>query len=163
MTEMVSGVDIVKWQLKLAAGEPLELPPLELRGWAVEARVNAENPQQGLRPETGTVHHYLPPGGPWVRVDSHLYGGYRVEPYYDSLLAKVIAWGSSRDEAIGRLRGALSELVVEGVTTTVPLLQQLLVADAFVQGRATITLAEAVLESQREGATPVLAEALGAS
>lgn len=134
VTEMVTGIDIVKWQLRLASGEPLELGLVEPHGHAIEARINAEDPLRGLHPETGTVHGYLAPGGHGLRVDSHLYPGYRVEPYYDSLLAKVIAWGEDRNEALARLTAALDEIVIEGVVTTIPLIQGLLSHPDFVKG-----------------------------
>lgn len=158
VTEMLTGVDIVKWQLRLAAGEPLTVGPVAMRGHAIEARINAEDPLRGLHPQTGTVHRYLVPGGPGVRVDSHLYSGYRVEPYYDSLLAKVIAWGEDRSEALSRLAVALDEFVIEGVATTIPLIQGILSHPDFVRGTVSTTFVEenmAFFEERIRGLPPV--------
>lgn len=135
VTEMVTGLDLVAEQLRVAAGEAdygaLQVAPL---GWAVEARVTAEDPDHDFLPRVGTVTHYRPPGGPGIRVDSHLYTGYTIPPWYDSLLAKVIAWGPDRSAAVSRLAGAAEEMVIEGVPTTLPLLRRLIARPAFRQG-----------------------------
>ncbi len=122
VTEMVTGVDLVQWQIRVAAGEKLDLNQgeIEPRGHAIECRINAEDPKHDFRPAPGTVTAFIPPGGPGVRVDTHAFTGYDVPPYYDSLLAKVIAWGGSRAEAIARMRRALTEFTVAGVPTTIP-------------------------------------------
>ncbi|MDH7498060.1 MAG: acetyl-CoA carboxylase biotin carboxylase subunit, partial [Syntrophomonadaceae bacterium] len=132
VTEMVTGIDIVKAQLLVAAGEPLGLQQEDVRieGWAIECRVNAEDPRQDFRPSPGTVTRYVPPGGPGIRVDSALYQGYAIPPYYDSLIAKVIAWGRDREEAVARMERALGEFVIEGVQTTIPFHRRIL-ANAF--------------------------------
>jgi acetyl-CoA carboxylase biotin carboxylase subunit len=122
VTELVTGVDLVKWQLRIAAGEPLTLQQhdIVLRGHAIECRVNAEDPETDFMPSAGEIHHYLPPGGPGIRVDSHVYSEYTPPGNYDSLLAKVIAWGGDRHEALDRMRRALRETVITGIKTTIP-------------------------------------------
>jgi acetyl-CoA carboxylase, biotin carboxylase subunit len=122
VTEMVTQVDLVQAQLRLAAGEPtgLRQEGLSVQGHAIEVRVNAEDPDKDFRPSAGTVTDVHWPGGPGIRVDSHVYAGYRVPPYYDSLIAKIIAWAPSRAEAIARMERALRETVIEGVATTIP-------------------------------------------
>jgi acetyl-CoA carboxylase biotin carboxylase subunit len=131
VTEMVTGIDIVKAQIRIAQGEPIGLHQRDVRptGHALECRINAEDPERGCAPTPGEIHTVIWPGGPGIRVDSHLYPGYSVPPYYDSLLAKVIAWGSDRDEAIARMRRALAEMRIEGIPTTASFHQRLL-ADA---------------------------------
>lgn len=122
VTEMVYGVDLVKEQIRIAAGEKLSLDQrgLRARGHAIECRVNAEDPVNGFKPTPGTIEFCSLPGGPNVRVDGHIYSGYTVPPHYDSLLAKLCAWGHDRDEAIRTMRRALDEFYVEGVATTIP-------------------------------------------
>jgi len=122
VTEMITGVDLVQEQLKVAAGQGMSWRQADLavRGHAIEARINAEDPDHDFRPAAGVVTDVHWPGGPFVRVDSHVYAGYRIPPNYDSLLAKVIAWAPTRDEAIQRLDRALRETVIEGVKTTIP-------------------------------------------
>jgi acetyl-CoA carboxylase biotin carboxylase subunit len=122
VTEVVTGVDIVKAQIRVAQGEPLPIAQDDVRltGHAIECRINAEDPARDFAPSPGQVLGLRLPGGPGIRIDSHLFEGYRIPPYYDSLIAKVIAWGEDRDEAIARMRRALSEMRVEGVHTTIP-------------------------------------------
>ena len=135
VTEMLTGVDLVKEQIRVAAGERLsvkELPPL--RGHVIECRVNAEDPGRNFQPSPGKITTFHPPGGPGVRVDSHVYAGYTVPPYYDSLLAKLIVQGRDRSEAVSRMRVALEAFVVEGVTTTIPFLARVMQNDRFVRG-----------------------------
>jgi acetyl-CoA carboxylase biotin carboxylase subunit len=122
VTEMVTGLDIVKEQIRIAAGERLSIRQgdVEMRGHAIECRINAEDPRHDFRPSPGTITAFLPPGGPGVRVDTHCYPGYTIPPYYDSLVAKVIAWGRDRDEAIMRMRRALMEFEIGGIHTTIP-------------------------------------------
>jgi acetyl-CoA carboxylase biotin carboxylase subunit len=136
VTEMVTGLDLVKEQIRIAAGLPLQLrqQDVQFRGHAIECRITAEDADADFRPQTGTVEQYLPPGGPGVRVDSHLFAGYEVPPHYDSLLAKLIVWAETRDEAIARMQRALDEFVIEGLTTTIPFLQRLLKHEEFVRG-----------------------------
>jgi acetyl-CoA carboxylase biotin carboxylase subunit len=121
VTEMLTGVDLVKEQIRVAAGEPLstrELPPL--RGHVIEVRVNAEDPARNFQPSPGKITTFHPPGGPGVRLDTHVYSGYTVPPYYDSLLAKLICQGRDREEAIARGRRALEEFAIGGIKTTIP-------------------------------------------
>jgi acetyl-CoA carboxylase biotin carboxylase subunit len=139
VSEMVTGVDIVQAQIRIAAGEKLALRQrdIELRGHAIECRINAEDPFK-FTPSPGRITSYHPPGGPGIRVDSHAYQGYVVPPHYDSLIAKVIAYGATREQAIQRMRIALSEMVVEGIQTNIPLHQELLVDNRFLRGATSI-------------------------
>jgi acetyl-CoA carboxylase, biotin carboxylase subunit len=135
VTEMLTGVDLVKEQIRVAAGEKLldiKLPPL--RGHVIECRVNAEDPARKFQPSPGKITAFHPPGGPGVRLDSHVYAGYTVPPFYDSLLAKLIVQGRDRPEAIARMRVALESFVVEGVTTTIPFLARVMQNDRFAKG-----------------------------
>ncbi|MEX0692024.1 MAG: acetyl-CoA carboxylase biotin carboxylase subunit [Gemmatimonadales bacterium] len=136
VTEMVATVDLVKEQIRVAAGEPLSiaLKGGRLRGHAIECRVNAEDPYRNFQPSPGLITAYHPPGGPGVRVDTHIYAGYTVPPYYDSLLAKVIVHGKDRAEALARMSQALDSFIVEGVTTTIPFLRQVIHHPEFVNG-----------------------------
>ena len=136
-TEMITGIDIVKEQIRVAEGLPLSMTQADvaLQGWAIECRINAEDPEHQFRPSPGHVTQWLEPGGPWVRVDSGAETGYQVQPFYDSLLAKVLTWGRSRDEAIDRMRRALSEFKIEGVKTTLELHKQLMQDEDFCAGR----------------------------
>lgn len=136
VTEMVTGLDLVKEQIRIAADLPLRLrqQDIQLRGHAIECRITAEDSEADFRPQTGTIEQYLPPGGPGVRVDSHLFSGYEVPPHYDSLLSKLIVWADNRDEAISRMQRALDEYVIEGITTTIPFHQRLLKHPGFVSG-----------------------------
>jgi acetyl-CoA carboxylase, biotin carboxylase subunit len=122
VSEMVTGVDIVKTGIRIAAGEglPLRQDDIRVRGHAIEFRINAEDPDNDFMPSPGQVTRWLTPGGPWVRIDSHIYQGYTVPPFYDSLLGKLIVWGRDRDETLARSRWALEQFVVEGVRTTIP-------------------------------------------
>ncbi len=135
VTEMLTGIDLVKEQIRVAAGEPLSisgLPPL--RGHVIEVRVNAEDPERNFQPSPGRIDVFHPPGGPGVRVDSHVYAGYTVPPYYDSLLGKLICQGRDRPEAIKRMQTALESFVLEGVTTTIPFLGRLMQNPRFQAG-----------------------------
>lgn len=136
VTEMVTSLDLVKEQIRVASGLPLQLrqEDIKLRGHAIECRITAEDASANFRPQTGTVEQYLQPGGPGVRVDSHLFAGYEVPPHYDSLLAKLIVWAETREEAIARMQRALDEYVIEGLTTTIPFQQRLLAHEGFVRG-----------------------------
>ncbi|MDR5704418.1 MAG: acetyl-CoA carboxylase biotin carboxylase subunit, partial [Armatimonadota bacterium] len=122
VTEMVTGIDVVKEQIRIAAGEQLRLSQRDVTftGHAIECRINAEDPRNDFRPSPGTVTTFIPPGGPGIRVDTHVYAGYTIPPYYDSLIAKVIAWGKDREEAISRMKRALQEFDIGGVKTTIP-------------------------------------------
>ncbi len=136
VTEMCTNFDLVKEQIRVAAGEPLTLVMNgnRLRGHAIECRVNAEDPYRNFQPSPGQITAYHPPGGPGVRVDTHIYAGYTVPPYYDSLLAKVIVHGNSRGEALARMRQALDSFIIEGVTTTIPFLARVMRHPDFVAG-----------------------------
>jgi acetyl-CoA carboxylase, biotin carboxylase subunit len=136
VTELVTGIDLVQAQIRVAAGEHLAIcqSDVDIRGHAIEFRITAEDPALDFRPETGTIEEYLPPSGPGVRVDSHLYRGYQVPPHYDSLLAKLIVWAPTRAEAMARGRRALNEYVIEGVPTTIPFHLRLLDNDIFQSG-----------------------------
>jgi acetyl-CoA carboxylase biotin carboxylase subunit len=133
---MVSGVDLVAEQLKVASGERLEVPDEALtpNGHAIEFRINAEDPRRNFLPQAGPVEFYNPPGGPGVRVDSHLYAGYKVPPYYDSLLAKLIVHGADREGAVRRGMRALDEFALVGLETTLPLHLAILEDEEFRRG-----------------------------
>lgn len=137
VTEMVTGVDLIKEQIKVASGEKLSVKQeeVEFKGWAIECRINAENPAKNFMPSPGKIKMYLPPGGFGVRIDSAAYPGYTIPPYYDSMIAKVITYGNSREEAIDRMKRALSEFVVEGIHTTIPFHLKLLNHETFVEGQ----------------------------
>jgi acetyl-CoA carboxylase biotin carboxylase subunit len=147
VTELVTGVDIVKTQLLIAQGQPLGIHQEDIcrHGHAIECRINAEDPDNGFMPCPGRVHHFHAPGGPGIRVDSHLFSGYEIPPYYDSLLAKVIAWGYNRDEAIARMHRALCEMEVVGVKTTIPFHLRLLHDDRFRTSRVHTRFVEDIL------------------
>jgi acetyl-CoA carboxylase biotin carboxylase subunit len=136
VTEMITGVDLVKEQIRVASGEKLsikELPPL--RGHVIECRVNAEDPARNFQPSPGRIDVFHPPGGPGVRIDTHIYAGYTVPPFYDSLLAKVICQGRDRAEAVKRMQVALESFVLEGVTTTIPFLARVMQNPRFQSGK----------------------------
>ena len=136
ITEMLTGVDLVKEQLRVAAGEPLSLKQenVPFEGWAIEFRINAEDPDQDFMPSPGEITSLEVPGGPGVRVDSAIYQGYEIPPFYDSLVSKLIVWGLSREEAINRGLRALREYRLEGIKTTIPLHLRLLEDEAFRSG-----------------------------
>ncbi|EIT87328.1 acetyl-CoA carboxylase biotin carboxylase subunit [Fictibacillus macauensis ZFHKF-1] len=136
VTEMVTGIDLIKQQIRVASGERLTLrqEDVEFNGWSIECRINAENPDKNFMPSPGTIEMYLPPGGLGVRVDSAVYPGYAIPPYYDSMIAKLITYGATRQEAIDRMKRALSEFVIEGVHTTIPFHIRLLNHPTFVSG-----------------------------
>jgi acetyl-CoA carboxylase biotin carboxylase subunit len=135
VTELVTDIDLVKAQLTIAAGEPLqyEQADVQIRGHAIECRINAEDARTFM-PSPGPIRLWHPPGGPGIRVDSHVYSGYNVPPHYDSLIGKLIAHGDTRETAIARMRNALSELVVEGIKTNTALHQEILAHAAFHTG-----------------------------
>jgi acetyl-CoA carboxylase, biotin carboxylase subunit len=139
VTEMVTGVDIVGEQLRIAAGEPLSIGQADVRvdGHAIECRINAEDPRNGFLPSPGTVTRWVPPNASRIRVDSHVQPGYEVSPYYDSLLAKVIVWGPDRAAALELMRRGLDRFRIEGVKTTVPLLADIVADPAFAAGPVT--------------------------
>ena len=147
VTELVTGIDIVKEQIRIAQGVPLSLTQSDVRlsGHAIECRINAEDPDMGFAPSPGVVRNFHVPGGPGIRVDSHLYTGYRIPAYYDSLLAKVIAWGNTRAEAMARMHRAISEMRIDGVKTTLPFHQALLRNEQFRRGEVHTKFVEDVL------------------
>ena len=136
VTEMVLGIDLVESQIRIARGEglPMKQADVVARGHAIECRINAEDPSKGFAPSPGTLATYRAPGGPGIRIDTHAFQGYTVPPYYDSLIAKLIAWGTDRDEAIRRMQRALKELRIEGVMTTTSFHRKLLRDPAFRAG-----------------------------
>ena len=147
VTEAITGLDLVKEQLRIADGEALRLTQDEVvfRGHAIECRINAEDPSQKFKAQTGIITSYLPPGGPGIRVDSHLFTGYVVPPFYDSLVAKIIAWGADRSEALARLVRSLDECWIEGVTTNMAFQRWLLGTPQFVAGTLTTDFVSAAL------------------
>ena len=136
VTEMVTGVDLIAEQLRIAGGEPISVKQedINLSGHAIECRINAEDSRQNFRPSPGKITGWLPPGGPGVRVDSHVYTGYEIPPFYDSLIGKVIVWGTDRKHALKRLRRALSECAITGIPTTIEFHLQLLDRPEFQSG-----------------------------
>jgi acetyl-CoA carboxylase, biotin carboxylase subunit len=141
VTEAIYDVDLVKLQLAIASGERLHLKQVDLkpRGHAIECRVNAEDPARDFAPEAGVIAEFVPPGGPGVRVDTHLFQGYRVPPFYDSLLAKVIAHGRDRAESVARMRRALEEFTLSGIKTSIPFHLKVLQDPVFLKGEADTT------------------------
>ncbi len=148
VTEMITGVDIVQEQIRIAANEKLAFRQrdIQFRGHAIECRINAEHPFK-LTPSPGRIIAYHTPGGPGIRVDSHVYHNYFVPPHYDSMIGKVIAYGDTREQAFARMRSALSEMVVEGIDTNIPLHRQLLQDAAFIRGGTSIHYLEQKLAS----------------
>ena len=144
VTELVTSTDLVKEQIRIAAGLPLHLQQehIHFHGHAIECRITAEDADLDFRPQTGTIERYLPPGGPGVRVDSHLYAGYHVPPHYDSLLAKLIVWSETREAAIARMQRALDEFIIEGIVTTIPFHQKLLKNEGFIRGETYTSFIE---------------------
>jgi acetyl-CoA carboxylase biotin carboxylase subunit len=140
VTEMVTGVDLVRAQIEIARGEPLDLKQERLRprGWAIECRILAEDPSQAFRPSPGRIAALRLPSGPGIRVDTALQPGDEVSLHYDALIAKLVAWGRDRGEAIGRMRRALDELLVAGVRTTMPFHREVLRDEEFLAGRIDI-------------------------
>ena len=151
VTEMITGIDIVQEQIRVAAGEKLRFrqKDIQLRGHAIECRINAEDPYR-FTPSPGRITSYHPPGGPGIRVDSHVYQGYTVPPNYDSMVGKVIAYGATREQAMARMRIALSEMVVEGIQTNIPLHRELLSDTRFVRGAVTIHYLEQKLSQEQK-------------
>lgn len=144
VTEMITGVDLIKEMIAVAEGEPLSFAQedVKLNGWAIECRINAEDSERGFMPSPGRIGFYLPPGGPGVRVDSGAYPQYLISPHYDSMIAKLIVWGPTREEAIARARRALAEFMIEGVKTTIPFHLKLLDHPIFNKGSFDIKFLE---------------------
>lgn len=139
VTEMVTGIDLVVEQIRIAAGKKISIKQSDVKivGHAIECRINAEDPRT-FTPSPGTVSYFHQPGGPGIRVDSHIYGSYKVPPYYDSLIAKIIAYGETREMALARMRNALDETVIEGIRTNIPLHQDILRGNTFQKGLINI-------------------------
>jgi acetyl-CoA carboxylase biotin carboxylase subunit len=153
----VTGVDLVRWQIRIARGERLDLDPdaaLQPRGHAIECRINAEDPDTFM-PSPGTVKRFEAPGGPGVRVDTHLYDGYRIPPNYDSMIGKLIVHGPDRETAIARMRLALAETVIEGVKCNIPLQQRIMSDVGFQHGGQNIHYLEKRMAEQKEKAAPL--------
>jgi acetyl-CoA carboxylase biotin carboxylase subunit len=158
VSELVTGRDLATWQLRIAGGEPLDASGLaELRGHAVEFRINCEDPSLGFRPAAGTIGRFRAPLGPGVRVDTHAYEGYRVPPFYDSLLAKLIVWGEDRGQALDRARRALGELEIEGIATTATLFAEVVDEPIFRSGAYTTAYLEDARDRLRSLAPQVAA------
>jgi acetyl-CoA carboxylase biotin carboxylase subunit len=151
VTEMITGIDIVQEQIHIAAGEKLRFrqKDIQMRGHAMECRINAEDPYR-FTPSPGKITSYHPPGGPGIRVDSHVYQGYTVPPNYDSMVGKVIAYGATREQAMSRMRIALSEMVVEGIQTNIPLHRELLNDTGFMRGAVSIHYLEQKLAQEQK-------------
>jgi acetyl-CoA carboxylase biotin carboxylase subunit len=147
VTELVTGVDLVRQQIRIAAGERLafEQKDVVTRGHAIECRINAEDPTRNFRPSPGTITRWQPPGGPGVRLDSHVVTGYRVPPNYDSLVAKLLVHQPTRAEALACMRRALAEFVVEGIATTIPLHRTMMSNEHFAAGKVDTTFLERTL------------------
>ncbi len=151
VTELITGIDIVQAQVRIAAGEKLwfRQRDIEFRGHSIECRINAEDPFK-FTPSPGRISNWHTPGGPGIRVDSHVYNGYTVPPHYDSMIGKLIAYGDTRDQAIRRMRIALSEMMVEGIKTNIPLHQTLMLDPRFIEGGTSIHYLEHKLADQSE-------------
>lgn len=150
VTEMITGIDLVKEQLRIASGLPLSIKQkdVELKGHAIECRINAEDPERNFLPCPGRIQAYVAPGGPGVRVDSHSYPGYSIPPYYDSLIGKLIVWGRDRSEAIQRMQRALDEYAITGIKTTIPFHQKVLANPVFQQGEISTDFVEKQMSHQ---------------
>ena len=151
VTEMITGIDIVQAQIRVAAGQklPFKQRDIQFRGHSIECRINAEHPYK-FTPSPGRITQFHVPGGPGIRVDSHAYSNYLVPPHYDSLIGKVITWADTREQAIARMRIALSEMVVEGIKTNIPLHQELLLDEKFVRGGTSIHYLEEKLAKRKQ-------------
>jgi len=147
VTEEVTGIDLVKQQIHIANGEKLEFDQSDItfEKHAIECRINAEDPARNFAPSPGTVGLYYPPGGHGVRIDSHIYSGYTIPPYYDSMIGKLICFGSTRKEALERAYRALSEYLIRGVKTTIPLHKAIMADPLFIEGKATTAYMEEFL------------------
>jgi acetyl-CoA carboxylase biotin carboxylase subunit len=144
VTEMITNTDIIKEMISVAEGNPLSFSQEDvvINGWSIECRINAEDPSRNFMPSAGQIQFYLPPGGLGVRVDSAAYPGYTISPHYDSMIAKLIVWGKTREEAIARMKRALGEFAVEGIHTTIPFHLKLLEHKKFVEGDFDIKFLE---------------------
>jgi acetyl-CoA carboxylase biotin carboxylase subunit len=156
VSEAITGVDLIQEQIRVAAGEPLSMSQddVELRGHAIECRINAEDPDNNFAPTAGRLETYVAPGGPWTRVDSHCYPGWTVSPFYDSLIAKLIVWGPDRDAAIDRMQRSLAEFEVSGrgVKTTIPFHRRILAHPQFRSGDVSTDFVEQFMSEEKEAA-----------
>jgi len=136
VTEMLTGIDLVRQQIIIACGKPVEFAQDEIghSGWSIECRINAEDPDNGFTPSPGIIEHLIIPGGTGVRIDTHLYSGYQVSPFYDSLLGKLVVWSESRPASVMRMRRALSEFIIDGIKTTIPFHQKIMMDKDFMTG-----------------------------
>jgi acetyl-CoA carboxylase biotin carboxylase subunit len=149
ITEEVTGIDLVRQQILLAMGEPLKLGDVAMKGHAIECRINAEDPFDDFRPSPGRIEMYYPPGGRGVRLDSHIYAGYTIPPYYDSMIGKLITYGKDRREALDRMSRALSEYMITGIKTTIQFEQAILQDPNFRRGVYTTNFVEQLMGSAR--------------
>jgi acetyl-CoA carboxylase biotin carboxylase subunit len=152
VTEVITGLDLIAEQIRIAQGEKLRLTQeqVQLRGHAIECRINAEDPEHNFRPHPGRISAYLPPGGPGVRMDSHVYTDYEIPPYYDSLIGKLIVWGENREIAIARMRRALRECAITGVPTTLSFHQKILEHPVFLAGEVYTNFVQEQLQGNKE-------------
>jgi acetyl-CoA carboxylase biotin carboxylase subunit len=160
VTEMVTGIDIVKTMIRIAAGDPLpwKQRDIAVSGHAVECRINAEDPDRGFIPQPGLVTEFVPPGGLGIRLDTHVRGGYRIPPDYDSLIGKLIAHGRDRSQAIEKMRAALDEFRIGPIKTTIPLHRRMMDERQFLDARHDIHYLERLLKTEAPGS----GEAVGA-
>jgi acetyl-CoA carboxylase biotin carboxylase subunit len=149
VTEMITGLDLIAEQIRIAQGETLRLTQDQVRLWghAIECRINAEDPDQNFRPHPGRINGYLPPGGPGVRMDSHVYTDYEIPPYYDSLIGKLIVWAPDRAAAITRMKRALRECAITGLPTTLGFHQRVLETKEFLEGNVYTNFVEQMMRS----------------
>jgi acetyl-CoA carboxylase biotin carboxylase subunit len=150
VTEMVTGIDLVKEQIRLASGEKLGIQQKDIKfsGHAIECRINAEDPDRDFMPCPGKIENLHLPKGEGVRVDTHLYSGYHIPPYYDSLIAKLIVWGEDRTEAIARMSQALAEFQIEGIKTTIPFHRRVIGSELFAKGDLSTSFIDRLLEEE---------------
>ncbi|MFD0711052.1 acetyl-CoA carboxylase biotin carboxylase subunit [Paenibacillus sp. GCM10027626] len=144
VTEAITGVDLIKEMISVAEGNPLSFSQADMKinGWSIECRINAEDPDRNFMPSPGNIQFYLPPGGLGVRVDSAVYPGYTISPHYDSMIAKLIVWGETREAAIARMKRALAEFAIDGIKTTIPFHMKLLSHPKFIEGDFDIKFLE---------------------
>jgi acetyl-CoA carboxylase biotin carboxylase subunit len=152
VTEMITGVDLIKEQIKVASGRKLSFTQndIKLTGWAIECRINAEDPENGFMPSPGKIEYFYPPGGNGIRIDTHVYAGYEISPYYDSLITKVIAHGKNREEAIKIMARAMDEFIIWPIKSTVPFYKELLSNNRFIKGDYYTDFADKVLQKEVE-------------
>ena len=151
VTEMVTGLDLIREQIQIAQGDRLSFTQddINLRGHSIECRINAEDPEYNFRPNPGRINDYLPPGGPGVRIDSHVYPDYEIPPYYDSLIGKLIVWGEDRTVAIARMKRALRECAIIGPKTTVDFHKRILNHPDFIAGKVYTNFVEMMMNEEK--------------